>query len=136
MTFVVPSYTAPGQAWQLTDYKPALTLTGKADNTGTATLTAPSPVDPGNMWAIQRAVVTSSSTSAPQVRLYDSPVTVPVNLLSGSNAGNYDEADYPAGPGLLVDQSRQLVAVFTGCDPGAACTVRFQIGVLSLVRAG
>lgn len=134
MTFQLPTYQAPGQGWQLTDYKPGLTLTGKADASGTATLTA-DPVPPGYMWAVQRAIVSSTTTTGnPKVRLYDSSVGNG-NLLSGSDSGRYDEADYPAGPGMLVDQSRQLVAVWTGCQPGDVCTLRLQIGVLQLVTA-
>lgn len=130
-TFQVPAYQAPGQGWQLTDYKPGLTLTAKADATGVATVTGPQ-VDPGYMWAIQRATASSTSTRTPQLRIYDGSPS-PANLLTGSDAGSYDEADFPAGPGLLVDQGRQLVAVWSGCDPGAACTLRLQIGVLHLV---
>ena len=134
MAFIVPTYTAPGQAWQLTDYKPALTQQATADSTGRAVVTF-DPVPPGYMYAVQRAVVTSTSGATPTVLFYDDGVGngVPV---TGSRTGTFDEADYPAGPGLLVDQSRQLVAVFTGCDAGARCTVRLQVGVLSEITVG
>jgi hypothetical protein len=133
-SFVVPSYRAPGQGWQLTDYKPGLVLTAKAGADGSATVSAPT-VEPGYMWAIQRAVSSSTSGKVPRLRLYDGSASAG-NLLSGSNAGLYDEADYPAGPGMLVDQGRQLTAVWTGCDVGASCTLRLQVGVLQLVSAG
>lgn len=133
MTFQVPTYQAPGQGWQLVDYKPGLVLTAKAGADGTATVTGPQ-VDSGYMWAIQRAVASSNSTRAPQVRLYDGSPS-PGNLLSGTNTGTYDEAEYAAGPGMLVDQGRQLIGVWTGCNPGDSCTLRLQVGVLQLVSA-
>lgn len=128
-SFQVPSYNPPGKGWQLVDYKPGLVLTATAGADGTATATA-ATVDPGFMWSVQRAVVSSTSVAQTSVRLYDSVVGAG-NLLSGSNSGNYDEADYPAG--LLVDQSRQLVAVWSGCDNNAKCTLRLQVAVLQLI---
>ena len=127
-SFQVPTYQAPGQSWRLVDYRPAVILTATADATGVATATGPQ-VDPGYMWAIQRAVCSSTSTAQSRLRIYEGSPAVG-NLLTGSGSGNYDEADYPLG--LLVSQSRELVAVWSGADPGSACTLRLQVAVLGL----
>lgn len=134
--FVLPTYSSPAAGgWAVVDYKPALTLTAKAGPDGTATATA-AQIDVGYMWAIQRAVLSTSSTNGgTKARLYDGAVTAG-SLLSGTDSGNYDEADYAAGPGMLVDQGRQLSVVWTGLNAGDTCTARLQVAVLSIVSAG
>lgn len=128
-SFQLPVYQPPAGSWAVTDYKPALKLTAKAIADGTATATAVQ-VDPGTMWMIQRAVCSTTSTAQTQLRLYEGSVA-PANILSGSDSGDYDEADYPLG--LLLDQSQQLVAQWAGCNAGDVCTLRLQVAVLSRV---
>lgn len=119
-----PLPTAAG--WQLTDYKPDLTLRGTAAPDGTITAVA-EQIESGVMWAIQRAVCSCTSARMTQLRLYDSAVDVD-RILSGSNAGNLDEAEYPAG--LLLASGRQLVAQWTGADSGSKAALRLQVAVL------
>lgn len=135
MTFTLPTYTGPyssaGSGWAVVDYKPGLTLRSDPAAAGSGTMSVTFPqVDPGFLWSIQRAVVTSTSGAATRLRLYDSMVD-PAFLLSGTDTGEYDEAEYPNG--LLLDQGRQLVGVWTGASDGARGTVRLQVAVLGRV---
>lgn len=128
-SFQVPTYTPPASGWQLVDYKPRVILTAKADSTGTATATG-DPVEPGYMWSIQRAVASSTSSAVTSCRIYDGSVSA-ANLMTGTNSGDYDEADYPAG--LLVQGGLSVSGVWTGCNPGDVCTLRLQVAVLQQV---
>lgn len=131
MTFALPSYTGPASGWQLVDYKPRLIVRATADATGTATV-AIGTVDPGFMWAVQRAVSSSTSTAAaPQLRLYDGDPSDASALFSGTNTAKYDEAEYPTG--ALVEGGRTITAVWTGAAAGDVCMARLQVAVLQLV---
>lgn len=131
--FSLPTYTGPyssdgSSGWSVVDLKPGLTLKSDPAAAGSGTMSVTfAQVETGFLWSVQRAVVTSTSTTATRLRLYDSVVD-PAFLLSGTNTGEYDEAEYPNG--FLLDQGRQLVAVWTGASDGARGTVRLQVAVL------
>lgn len=130
-SFQLPVYQGSAQGWALSDYKPDVILTsGLAGQDGIAVATGPQ-VDQGTMWAIQHAVCSSTSSSDTSLRLYDSASVSVSALLSVSNSGNFDEAEWPSGPGLLLPQSRQLVAVWSGCSTGAVGTIRLQVALMT-----
>lgn len=123
--FLLPSYTAPAGSWRLSDWlDQSWTATAGADGTATLTL---DPLGPSVRWRITRAVVSSTSTAPTSVRHYLGAVGVGT-LRSGSNSGNYDEADYPAG--LMVPPTGVYVTRWTGADPGAVCTLALQAEIL------
>lgn len=72
------------------------------------------------LWSITRAVVTCDSATPTTVRLY-ADQEHPLNLRSGSNTGNFDEADYPGA--LQLPPSTALLAVWTGASDGATATL-------------
>jgi hypothetical protein len=124
----VPSFQAPAHSWQLVDWLDAsYKVTAGAD--GVATFTCPQ-LDDVTRWRITRAVVASTSTASTKLRLYlDAPALS--TLRSGSDSGDYDEADYPAG--LMIPPTRALVAQWTGGNPGDTCYLNLQAEIMRLV---
>jgi hypothetical protein len=106
----VPQTVPTPAGWQITTWRPRLVLRTQPATGGTMTATA-DQVPGGQMWRIERAVCASTSTFATSLRLYDVAGDVPC---SGTDTGNYDEAEYPNG--LLIDQGLQLSAVWTGAS--------------------
>lgn len=116
----VPAYVGNGNGWQFSDYQRASGQT-VADSTGAGTV-ALDPVDAGQLWQVTRAVISASNAAAGcSCRLYVTSGTsgpAQTNLNSGTNSGNFDEADYP-GDGLPILEGEQLQAVWTAALPGA-----------------
>lgn len=82
-------------------------------------------LDPDEMWLVDRAVVSCpTGTAATELRLYDGAPDVS-RLLSGTDRGSFDEADYPTG--LLVEGGRSLVAQWTNVPDGAVGQIRVQV---------
>lgn len=134
-SFQLPVYTGSAQGWQLSDYKPDVILKSPpAGSDGRAVAIGPQ-VESGTMWAVQHAVCSSTSSTTTQLRIYDSQAANLESLLSVSNGGNFDEADWPSGPGLLIGQSRQLVAVWSSATTGAVGTLRLQVALLTWVSS-
>jgi hypothetical protein len=133
--FILPTAVpGGGSGWQYLGYKdpsPVLVTPPAAAGSGTMRVVG-AQVPPQEQWVIDRAVVSSTSTSTTSVRLYDGSVA-PGLLLSGSNAGNYDEADYPAG--LLLGATSQLLVVWTGAGDGAVGTIRLQVRAYRMAGA-
>lgn len=125
MSFVLPTYTPPAGSWQLVDWLDQ-SWAATAGDDGTATLTLDA-LGPAVRWRITRSVVSSTSAASSSVRHYLGSVGVG-NLRSGSNSGNYDEADYPAG--LMIPPTGVYVTQWTGCTPGATCTLALQAEIL------
>jgi hypothetical protein len=130
MTFTLPTPVGSASGWQLTDYRQLSYTTGPAAG-GTTTAYA-DQLDVDVMWLVDRAVVFSTSTNPSAVRLYNGSAGAG-RLLSGSNSGNYDEADYPNG--LLVPAGGQLLAVWTLADDGAVGTLNLQVRELRQVTS-
>jgi hypothetical protein len=84
-------------------------------------------LEDGELWVIDRAVVSCSSLTRTTLRLYESAAD-PGRYLSGSSAGNFDEADYPAG--LQIPPSTSLLAVWAGASDGARGTLALQGRIL------
>lgn len=125
--FILPtSTTAPIGQWTLQDWGAPAATSSKAGADGIARAQFEA-LDVDVQWLVDRAVVTCNSGAITTLRLYDTEV-LPGRLLSGSAAGNFDEAEYPSG--LLIRPQSALVAVWTGCDPGAVGTIRLQTRVM------
>jgi hypothetical protein len=114
MTISLPTSTSSAASWQLSDFL-RLRLVSDPAAAGSATLVARQLAD-NELWLIDHAVVSSDSTTDTKLRLYESLVD-PSFYLSGSDSGNFDEADYPGG--LQIAPASQLVAVWTGASSGA-----------------
>jgi hypothetical protein len=125
MTIPLPRPIPSTSQWQLQGYR-RVSMTSPPAAGGIATARF-GQLGTDEQWLIDRAVVSCSSTSGTTVRLYDGDPSVS-RLLSGSNTGNYDEADYPQG--LLLDAGGELVAVWSGAGDGAVGTISVQARIL------
>jgi hypothetical protein len=129
MTLVLPIPSgSPISQWAVTDWGTPNAVTPPAAagralvNFGT--------LDTGTQWLVDRAVIVCDSTTDTALRLYADEVSTR-NLLSGSDRGNFDEAEYPSG--LLIRGGSALLAVWTGCSAGAVATIRLQTRVMRQV---
>jgi hypothetical protein len=94
-----------------------------ANGSGVATITL-DPVPPGNVWLLDYVVVSSTSDLTSALNLYDG-LPAASTLLDGTGSlGNSGVAVY--SPPRLILGTRQLTAVWSGCTPGAACTLRVE----------
>jgi hypothetical protein len=115
--------TAAG--WELVDYR-QVQLTATAGDDGRAVVEVP-PLSQDELWLVDHAVVACSSTAPTSVRWYQDTET-PARLLDGSDAGNFDVADWPAG--LQLVPGAALLVVWSGATAGAAAAVTMQARVL------
>lgn len=130
MTVPAPYSLPSTSSWQLMDWLDQSTLSAPAAG-GAITITLPA-LDSDTQWLVTRAVIGCTSTASTGFRLYvDGPANA--NLRSGSNSGNYDEADYPQG--LLIRPGRALVAAWTGCTDGAIAVLNLQAQILKRVTS-
>lgn len=100
----------------LDEERSAIVAAGQAD-----VILGPVPV--GFVWRISRAVVSSTSALVPIARLYKDRVNV-ANLVSGTDAGNFDEAEYPTG--LQLQGGQRLIIRFTNATNGAECSASIE----------
>ena len=116
---------AAAAGWQLVDF---LRLRLRSDPAvgGVAALDF-GQLDPGELWLIDRAVISCDSTSRTAFRFYEDVVD-PLRILSGSSTGNFDEAEYPGG--LQVAPSTSLVAAWVGASNLARGVVSIQGRIL------
>jgi hypothetical protein len=120
MTIPLPSSISTASQWQLVDWV-AVKQKSKAAAGGVARVELPA-LDTGDMWLIDRAVIACTSSTRTAFRLYEGSTSeVP---LSGTDSGNFDEAEYPGG--LLLKSSQALIAQWTGCVDGSVGTLRLQ----------
>lgn len=128
MSVIVPVGIPAAAGWQLVDWlsNPWKTLPAAG---GLAEVDC-GQLDPDEMWLIDHAVVQSTSTTPTAVRLYES-YAVREQLLDGSNSGNFDVSDWPAG--LVLRPSTSLVVQWSGVSAGATCQVRLQARVMRRV---
>lgn len=126
MSVVVPvpvGGTAAG--WSLVDFRSYRASTPAAAG-GLASLQLPQ-LDPTELWIIDHAVVSCTSSTPTSVRWYADTAT-PAQLLDGSNAGNFDVADWPAG--LQLAPGTGLLVVWSGASNGAIGSLALQARVL------
>lgn len=94
---------------------------------GTAVIRLPA-LDAFTLWFVTRAVVSSTSLLDTKARVYAVVAGDPLTeaaLRSGTDSGNFDEAEYPE-PHLWVIPGRQLVVEWIDGTPGATVTVSVQ----------
>jgi hypothetical protein len=118
---VLPTYAAPASSWAMVDFLRVVLRTEPAA-AGSASVDF-GQLDDSELWLIDHAVVSSTSTSATVFRMYEA-VKDPTRLLSGSDRGNFDEADYPAG--LQLHPGTSLLAVWDGASTGSRGTLSIQ----------
>lgn len=124
MTIPLPQSIPTTTQWQLMDRR-YITRSSPPAAGGIASVVFP-PLDSAEMWLIDRAVASCDSSTPTKLRLYDGAAEV-VRLLSGSDRGAYDEADYPGG--LLLEPTSQVLAEWSDASAGAVGTIRLQVQV-------
>jgi hypothetical protein len=119
----VPLATASG--WRVADFR-KLTIRSQPATLGTALAVGPQ-IPSDELWLIDHSVTSCTSLAATTFRVYDGSPSVE-RLWDGSNRGNFDVGDWPAG--LVLQSGEQLFAVWSGADDGAVGTVRIQARVM------
>ena len=115
--------TAAG--WKLVDFREVRARSAPATG-GLAVVELPQ-LDPDELWLIDHAVVSCTSTTPTAARWYESAVS-DLALLDGTATGNFDVADWPAG--LQLAPSQSLVVAWTGASDGARGVVAIQARVM------
>jgi hypothetical protein len=122
VTVIMPVQVGGSAAgWSLVDYINMNAKTPAAVG-GRATLQL-RQLDSNELWLIDHAVVSCTSTTATAVRWYTDGAD-PMRLLDGSASGNFDVADWPAG--LQVQSSSSLLVQWSGANAGAVGTLTLQ----------
>lgn len=124
MTIPLPYGLPASSQLQLVGFRRITKRTGAAGAFGGVVTATFDQLGTDELWLIDRAVISCTSTSTTSLRLYDTTAD-PNRLLSGSDRGSYDEADYPGG--LLLEAGNQLVAVWSGASAGAVGTISVQV---------
>lgn len=123
MSVVLPTFVgSASSSWQLADWLTPSWSSQPATG-GRATITC-DQLDNDELWLIEHAVVSCTSSTDTRVRWYDSGVDVQ-RLRDGSDSGNFDVADWPRG--LVLRPSTQLVVEWTGASNGAVGTLTLQV---------
>jgi hypothetical protein len=125
---LVPTFIGGASSWSVADWLEKEATSDPATG-GLATITFPQLAS-DERWLIERAVCYCDSSTATTLRLYRSGLA-PTALRSGSDTGNFDEADYPRG--LVLFEGSQLIAQWSGASTGARGVLTLQ--VQKLVRA-
>lgn len=119
---LLPQSQPATSAWQLSDFLRINLQSAAAGVNGLAVLDA-GQLPSDELWLIDHAVISCTSANDTTLRLYES-VADPLRLLDGSDRGNFDVADWPAG--LQLHPSTSLVAVWAGATPGARGVLTLQ----------
>jgi hypothetical protein len=112
--------TAAG--WVLTDFANPPQLVSAPAVAGSCRVMLPA-LDLTERWSIDHAVVACTSPTPTSVRWY-ADVADAAHLLDGSNSGNFDVAEWPAG--LQIAPGTSLLVVWSGAADGAVGTVTLQ----------
>lgn len=95
--------------------------TGTADASGTARVSL-GPLRAFETWQIVSTTLSSTSTTLiPTAKLYRG-AEVPSRLIDGTYTGTLDTTDTP----YKLRSGDKALAVFTGCDVGAQCTITVE----------
>lgn len=128
MPIEVPLAVPTASGWQVADYGRAQAASAPAAG-GIAQLELPQLAGE-QMWLVDHAVIACTSATPTQARWYDS-WPADGNLLDGTDSGNFDVADWPAG--LVVRPSTSVVVRWTGASAGAVGTIVVQYRLLRRV---
>ncbi|MBN9327979.1 hypothetical protein [Cellulomonas sp. 73-145] len=107
--------------WTLVDFIELNAVTAAAAG-GVATAQF-AQLDTSELWLVDHAVVSCTSSTATSVRWYRDSVD-PRRLLDGSNSGNFDVADWPQS--LQVQPGASLLVQWSGASAGAIGTCTLQ----------
>lgn len=123
--FLLPSQIPTATGWVLADYRPEVTIRSQPAAGGQA-IAYGEQLGSDYLWLIDHAVTSCTSSTDTALRMYaDAPTGF---LLDGTDAGNFQVADWPAG--LQLASGRQLCAVWSGASAGAVGTLGLQVRVL------
>lgn len=121
MSLTLPESTSAAAAWQVVDFLTLRLRTEPASGGRAAVET--DQLDPHELWLIDHMVASCDSSTATRVRLYEGAED-PLWLLDGSDQGNFDVGDWPAG--LQVGGASTLLVVWTGASNGARGVLTVQ----------
>ncbi len=130
MTLQLPVPLATASGWQLSDFRPEVVLRSLPVKAGeTAAIAYGDQLDLSELWLIDHAVSTCTSSTKTVLRMYaGAPGGV---ILDGTDSGNFQVADWPAG--LQLAPGRQLCAVWSGASVGAVAELVLQVRVMRQV---
>lgn len=111
-----------GGGWVLSDFL-RRTITSPPAPAGQSAVAQGEQLQADVMWLIDHLVSYSTSTKQTTLRLYSGQVG-PGFLLDGTEAGNFNVADWPNG--LQLEPASSLVAVWSGSTAGTVGTVVVQ----------
>lgn len=120
----------PAASWQPYDVA-TLSIAAPLDGGGALTLDL-AQIPAGERWELlHAAMVCPAAPPQPRLRLYVNDTGDPRNIRSGSDAGGFDEADWPRG--LWVFENDTLIATWSRGPAGAVVGLALQY---TLWRAG
>jgi hypothetical protein len=122
VSILLPTPLPVVSGWNVADWLDRSFVSDPAGADGVALLTLPAVPD-GERWQLTHAVVSCTSTTDTQLRIYLDAVGAR-NLRDGSQNGGFDVADW--SPGLWVPPGRTLLARWTGATTGAYGTLTLQ----------
>lgn len=125
MAVILPQQLPTASGWSLADFNTIRQRTAPAAG-GIAMLDL-GQLDGDEMWLVDHAVVACDSTTATEVRWYESSIS-DLALLDGSARGNFDVADWPVG--LQIAPSQTLLVRWTGASDGARGILTVQCRVM------
>jgi hypothetical protein len=117
----LPVSLSATSAWQLVDWIDEQQSSAPATG-GVATVEF-DQLEQDEMWLIDHAVIQCPGENGTVLRIYDGGVH-PLRLLDGSDRGDFDVADWPAG--LRIRPSSFLVAQWVGVLDGSVATLTLQ----------
>jgi hypothetical protein len=118
----------PSASWTLIDYV-TLVRSSPAAAGGLCTATF-DQLAPGDRLLIDHAIVSCTSSTPTILRMYLDAVS-PLTMLDGSDAGNFDVADWPNG--LAIAPTRTLTVQWSGASAGGIGTITLQARLLRQV---
>jgi hypothetical protein len=124
---ILPVALPSVSAWQLRDFLSPSARSAPAAG-GLATVEF-AQVDPSELWLIDHAIVSCTSSTRTTVRLYAGAINA-ATLIDGSSSGNFDVGDWPAG--LQVQSTIAVIAQWSGASDGAIATISLQLRSLRI----
>jgi hypothetical protein len=128
LTVPAPYSLPVTRSWQIADWADR-TYTAAADSTGVALVTLEQLPD-NERWQLTHMVAGAQTAAAPSLRLYLDSVSNG-NLRDGTDVGAFGVADWPMG--LMIPPGRQLLARWTGCNPGDQVFLTLQANIIRRV---
>lgn len=122
----LPTPVPSASGWGLSDYRWLTAQSSPAAADGRMVVEL-EQLDPDEMWLVDQAVVTTTSSTPTSARYYAGGQGA-ASLIDGTASGNFDVGWWPNG--LLIEASTRLLVVWDGASLGAVATWRGQLRVL------